>query len=250
MSALNRVGKVALITGSAQRIGAEICNRLHREGWSVIIHYNRSKNEAQELADKLNASAPNSARIVAGDLLQKDGCHAIAVNALNAFGRIDTLINNASTSPTDNSLDDEAAWIDLFRCNTFAPYLLMWMLKTELAKNSGCIVNLLDVRATNLNPAVNWAIYTATKAALHSLTISAAKELAPYVRVNAVSPGITLPFPSEYWDDETANEMKARSLLGTTATPSDVADAVCWLTQSKHVTGQVITVDGGESLRW
>lgn len=244
------VGKVALITGGAQRIGAAICTHLHQEGWRVIIHYNRSEKEAQELADKLNASVPDSARIVAGDLRLEDDCRAIAENALCAFGRIDALINNASDFPKDSSLNGEAAWIDLFRCNTFAPHMLTVKLKVELARNLGCIVNLLDVRATTLNPAKGWSIYTATKAALHSLTISSSKELAPFVRVNAVSPGITLPPRGEVWDADKTKEMESRSLLDKSATPSDIADTVCWLLQATHVTGQVITVDGGESLRW
>lgn len=243
-------GKVALITGGSQRIGAEICTRLHKEGWRIIIHHHRSGIKARELERRLNLLVPRSASIVEGDLLQNGSCSSIAEDALNAFGRIDALINNAANSPTDNSLNGEAAWIDLFRCNTFAPHMLTAKLKAELARNLGCIVNLLDVRATNLNPADGWSIYTATKAALHSLTISAAKELAPHVRVNAVSPGITLPFPGENWDTSRMSEMNGRSLLGKVASPADVASAVYWFTQDNHVTGQVLTVDGGESLHW
>lgn len=241
--------KVALVTGGSKRIGAEICKKLHLDGWRVVIHNHHSVEEAKGLAEHFNALAPDSARIVTGDLT-KD-IQRIADNALDAFWRIDAIINNASIAPTDQHLNDNpSAWGALFQCNTFAPYQLTNMLRAELSKNMGGVVNLLDVRATTINPAENWAMYTATKVALYSLTISSAKELAPHVRVNAVSPGITLPFPGEEEGTAEWDAMKSRSLLGRVASPTDIADAVLWLTQAHHVTGQVITVDGGESYRW
>lgn len=243
--------KVVLVTGGAKRIGAEICKRFHHEGWCVIIHYNQSIHEAFALADELNKLRPHSAAVVSGDLSVIKNCASIVTNSVAAFGRIDALVNNASSSPTDIDLGDTFdAWQALFRCNVFAPYQLSQMMKAELTARAGSVVNLLDVRATSMNPFSGWAIYTATKAALHSLTISAAKEFAPAVRVNAVSPGITLPFPDEDWTEDRAREMNARSLLHKVATPADIADSVFWLTQAGHVTGQVITIDGGEKFQW
>ena len=244
--------RVVLITGSAKRIGASIAETFHENGWKVIIHHNDSVLEASCLADKLNAERPKSALSVRADLLASIGVTDLARRALGAFGRLDALINNASLAIKDDVLNQGGIedWNRLFMCNTFAPHQLTYLFSDELTIRRGSVVNLLDVRATTLNPFHGWAIYTASKSALHALTLSAAKELAPDVRVNGISPGITLPFPGEEWDEAMTEEMQRRGVLNKTATPNDIADAVYWLTTAGHVTGQVITVDGGESLRW
>lgn len=240
--------KVVLVTGGAKRIGAEICTRFHSEGWSVIVHYNASKKEATALCDQMNRVRPGSATMIYGNLMSDS--FEIARHAKLKFGRIDALVNNASIAPTDTSMaGDPLDWLKLFQCNVFSPFKIATQLQEALSESGGAIVNILDVRATTLNPAPDWAMYTATKAAFHSLTLSLAKSLAPSVRVNGVSPGITLPFPWEK-EDEDWQAMSHRSLMGRVASPSDIADAVFFMAESKHIVGQVITVDGGEALRW
>lgn len=241
-------GKVVLITGGAKRIGASFCKRFHQEGWCVVVHYNTSQNEAERLSREMNNDRPDTARIIQGNLSGLDNCASVASQSLAAFGRVDVLVNNASIFHPDEKLaQDERAWQETFLVNALAPYQLSTMLREELASNSGCIINLLDVRTTTQNPYPGWDIYYASKAALQSLTISTAKTFAPDVRVNAISPGITLPPPGVEVLDPA---MRGRTLLNKLATPADIADAAYWLASAGHVTGQTLTIDGGESHRW
>lgn len=225
-----------------------MCRRFHREGWNVVIHYNTSGRDAQHLAIELNSLRPDSAKLAHGSLADFHGYASLAAQGSTAFGHVNALINNASVFHRDADLaGSEAAWVEMLQINAFGPYQLSLALKDELAKTGGSIINLVDVRATAMNPAPGWDVYYASKAALHSLTISSARLLAPEIRVNGISPGSILPPP---WVDEHTPMVRPPTALAKEPAPEDIASAAYWLASAAHVTGQIIAVDGGESLNW
>lgn len=251
------MNKVALITGGAKRIGRAITKALHAQGYHVIIHYHHSQNHAQSLADELNASRPNSAKMIRADLNivnDKIGLDDFKNHALSLFGRIDVLINNASSFyPTD--MDSEFAtlqrhWDDLFLTNAKAPLYLSLVFKDELAKNHGVIISLLDIHAQN-KPFIGYPIYTMAKSAHLGMVQSLALELAPNVRVNGVSPGVNI-FPDDNingdLNDDTKDSLTRSVPLGKIGEPFDIAQAVVFLATASYITGQIIAVDGGRSL--
>tara|TARA_Y100001934_G_scaffold257922_1_gene327580 strand:+ start:241 stop:978 length:738 start_codon:yes stop_codon:yes gene_type:complete len=236
---------VALITGSARRIGADIVRTLHGKGMRVIIHYRSSKNDAQSLADSLNAARPDSAALLQADLDQPDQVRQLAADALACFGRMDLLVNNASSfypTPVEQADDDD--WDRLIHSNLRAPFILSQQLAAALRQQQGSIINIVDVYAEK--PLKNHTLYCMAKAGLAMMTRSLARELGPDIRVNGVSPGPIL------WPE--AGQMNQQAIQDATAlkrcgTPQDIAQTVWWLgTQAPFVTGQILAVDGGRSL--
>lgn len=187
------VNKTALITGAAKRIGAAIAKHLHESGMNIIVHYNTSAKEAQKLIDELNSIRSESAIAVQADLEKKESYPTLIDSALKFNGNIDVLINNASAfypTPLDKLHDDQ--WEEMININLKAPLFLSQLAATTLRKNKGCIINIADIHANK--PLAEHAIYSVSKAGLIMLTQSLAKELAPDIRVNAISPGaITWP---------------------------------------------------------
>ena len=242
-------GKVVLITGAARRIGAAIATRLHNSGADVAVHYRGSADAAAELAYKLNAQRPGSAALFEADLVDIAGLPAL-VDEITAWrGRLDVLVNNASSFyPTPPGEITEAHWDDLIGINLKAPLFLSQAALPELRKSGGTIINIVDIHAQR--PLRNHTIYGSAKAGLAMLTRSLAKDLAPDVRVNGVSPGAIL-WPEDEMRDATKDAILEQIPLARAGDPDDVAACVLYLARdATYVTGQIIAVDGGRSIGW
>ena len=243
---------VVLVTGAARRVGAEIARTLHAAGACVAIHYRTSAVEANALATELNALRPDgtgqSAAAFAADLLDVAALLRLVESVVARFGRLDALVNNASTfHATKVGAVDTAAWDDLIGSNLKAPLFLSQAAAPHLEQSGGCIVNITDVHAER--PLKGYPLYCAAKAGLLGLTRALALELGPRVRVNAVAPG-SIEWP-EGTDDFPPAERTAiigHTLLKRMGSPADIARAVKFLIfDAPYVTGQVINVDGGRT---
>ncbi len=239
--------RVALITGAAHRLGAEITRQLHAAGLRVLIHYRNSRAPADALAAALNQQRPDSARTLSADLLDLSAIEQLAQAALSAWGRIDVLINNASTYyPTPIGSIQSEQWDDLIGSNLRAPLFLSQALAPSLKAQRGSIVNLADIHAEK--PLRGHPVYSIAKAGLAMLTRALATELSPEVRVNAVAPGIIL-WPERPLSDAEKSAMLEHVALGRKGEPCDIAETVRFLAlNAGYVTGQIIAVDGGRSL--
>jgi pteridine reductase len=239
---------VILITGAARRIGAGIARALHRRGCDVVIHYRQSAVEADALCASLSAIRADSAHAVPGDLSSAEGCAAVIHAALAWRGRLDGLVNNASTFVrSDLGGVDEPHWAHLMDGNPKAAFFCSQAAAPALRASRGAIVNVCDARTDR--PLPGFSVYTAAKAAIVSLTRSLALELAPQVRVNAISPG-SLTWP----EDDTFNaaeraRIEAAIPLARIGDGADMGQVAFFLLREAHyVTGQVIAVDGGAGL--
>lgn len=239
-------GKVALITGAAQRIGAVIAAALHAEGLNLALHYRTSKQAAHALQERLNTARADSVVLIQADLLDSAKVTHMVQDAIGAWGRLDVLINNASSFyPTPAGSVSDAQWDDIMGSNLRAPFFAAQAAARALAEANGCIVNIVDIHADR--PLKTYPVYSTAKAGLVMLTKALACELAPHVRVNAVAPGAIL-WP-EAIDEVTQQRIISRTLLKRQGHPNDIARAVLFLIRDAgYVTGQVITVDGGRSI--
>ena len=236
--------KTALITGGAARIGAQIVKTLHHNQFNIIIHCNQSKDKAQLLCDELNLIRANSAEIVSGNLNNIDELDSL----VNSIKSIDLLVNNASVfypkSVEDSEMKD---WDDVININLKAPFFLSKGLSKTLSENDGSIINIIDIHSER--PLKKHAIYNISKAGLKMLTQTLAKELAPRIRVNGVSPGSILwPQDSAEISEDDKNLMLERIALHRQGSPQDIADTVLFLANSNYITGQIINIDGGRTL--
>ena len=241
--------RAVLVTGGARRIGAAIARALHATGANVVLHCHRSRAEAEFVAASLQAQRPNSCAIVQGDLLQFEELARIAEAAAAAFGRLDGLVNNASSfAATPFGATARSQWDELIGSNLRAPYFLSQAAAPALRASRGAIVNIVDIHAER--QLKDYPVYSIAKAGLAGLTRSLALELAPEVRVNAVSPGAIL------WPDEDAHfprdereRIVQQTPLSRMGSPEDIAGAVKYLLlDAPYVTGQVFAVDGGRSV--
>lgn len=238
-------GKTALITGGAHRVGKAITLALAQAGANVIIHYNTSSGPAEETAAQA-VSLGVRALTLQADISSLDDVRLMQARAQAEFASVDILINNASFFlPTPIPTDDFSAWKQVttvlidgsFYCaNIFG--------RQMIARGSGAIVNILDLSAWE--PWPHFAAHSVGKAALLALTRQLALEFAPAVRVNAVAPGAVLP-PPDYNPDKIERAAR-RTVLGRWGTPEDVSDAVLFLLHADYITGDTITVDGGQRL--
>ena len=239
---------VVLVTGGAKRVGASIVKRLHQAGWRVAIHYRASAAAADALAATLNASRADSAITVQADLLQTETLAAVVARVISAYGRLDALVNNASTFyKTLVANFTEADWVALIGSNLKAPMFLSQAAAPHLKASRGCIVNITDIHAER--PLADYLIYNVAKAGLRGLTQALAGDLAPEVRVNAVAPG-PIEWPA---DGQISPEERARILdhvpLRREGGVAQIAEAVKYLVcDANFVTGQTINVDGGRSI--
>ena len=240
-------GKAALVTGGARRVGAAIARRLHAAGASVLLHYRDSEADAAQLEGELNALRAKSAARVKAELLAPIAPRALLSAARAAFGRLDLLVNNASSFfPVEVGAIEASHWEELIGSNLRAPMFICQEAAPELAKHAGAIVNIVDIHAER--PLKGYAVYSIAKAGLAALTRSLALELAPQVRVNGVAPGaIAWPDDGQFEPGERARII-ATTPLGRVGTPEDIAQAVHFLASAPYVTGQVIAVDGGRSI--
>ena len=250
MSSANTLdNKVALVTGAARRIGATIARTLHAAGADVAIHYRGSVDEAQALVAELNRLRPDSAAAFAADLTDVAAIGDLAAQAGQWRNRLDVLVNNASSFyPTPAGTITEAQWDDLVGTNLKAPLFLSQAALPALRDGGGVIVNIIDVHASH--PLRDHPVYGPAKAGLAMLTRSLAKDLAPDVRVNGVSPGAIL-WPENDMSDDTKAAILKQVPLARPGDPEDIAGTVLFLVRdATYVTGQIIAVDGGRSVGW
>ena len=236
--------KTALITGGAVRIGAQIVKTLHENNYRVLVHCHQSKKNAQTLCNELNTKISNSAEMVCTDLKSLSNIEKLS----SKIESIDLLINNASVFyPTPLPKTKHEDWDNLINVNLKAPYFLATQLSNKLCSRNGSIINIVDIHSER--PLRNHPIYSISKAGLKMLTLSLAKELAPNVRVNGISPGsIIWPQINGSISDNQKKIMLDRVALKRQGKPKDIAEAVLFLVESDYITGQIINIDGGRTL--
>jgi pteridine reductase len=239
--------QVVLITGGARRVGAEIARALHAAGANVLIHYRSSAAAAIGLADEFNNVRPQSAAIFAAYLLEADAPDKLIAATLRQFGRLDILINNASSFyATPIGSISPAQWDDLIGTNLKAPLFLSQAAAPSLRAQRGLIINMVDIHG--MQPLKAHPVYSAAKAGLAMLTRSLARELGPEVRVNGIAPGPVL-WPETEMDEALKREIIAKTALKRHGTPQDIARTALFLAKdAPYITGQIIAVDGGRSI--
>src|SRR5262245_32452794 len=240
-------GKTGLVTGGARRVGAAIARRLHAAGANVLVHYRDSDADADKLIAELNGIRPKSAQKVKAELLAPIAPRAIVGAAIDAFGRLDLLVNNASSFfPVAMGAIEASHWEELVGSNLRAPLFIAQEAAPKLGKNEGAIVNIVDIHAER--PLKGYPVYSIAKAGLAAMTRSLAIELAPRVRVNGVAPG-AIAWPEDGQFDPAERERIVRTTpLARTGTAEDIAQAVHFLACAPYVTGQILAVDGGRSI--
>ena len=236
--------KTALISGGAARIGAQIVRILHENGYKVIIHCHQSEEIAQALCHELNSKRNNSAQVIVADLGDNEAIKKLT----QKIKSLDLLVNNASVfypTLTENSTIED--WDKIININLKAPFFLATGLSKVLAVSQGSIVNIIDIHSDR--PLKKFSIYNISKAGLKMLTKTLAKELAPNIRANGISPGSILwPQDESELTDKEKMMMIDRIPLKRQGSPNDIAEAVLFLANAKYITGQVFNIDGGRSL--
>lgn len=239
--------KVVLITGAAQRIGKETAKVFAEDNWNVIIHFNSSFKAASELAAELNAKRAGSACIIQADLDIDADVERLVIESKKAFGRMDALINNASSfysTPLPEISNED--WNKLIGSNLKGPLFITKGLAPMLEEAKGSVINITDINIDKGLP--GFSIYSAAKGGLKSITKGLAKELAPNIRVNAVAPGAILEPPGKSWSEEELAKIVSKIPLNRIGDESDIANTVKFIVDSEYITGQTINVDGGRSL--
>jgi pteridine reductase len=239
--------QVVLITGGARRIGAEIARMLHGAGANVVIHYRSSAAAAIALADQFNLLRPHSAAIHCAHLSAAEAPEKLVAATLLEFGRLDILINNASSFyPTPIGHITLPQWEDLMGSNLRAPLFLSQAAAPSLRARHGLIINMIDIHG--LRPLKGHPVYSSAKAGLAMLTHALARELGPEIRVNGIAPGPVL-WPEVDMDAELKREIIDKTALKRHGTPQDVARTALFLAKdAPYITGQIIAVDGGRSI--
>ena len=240
-------GKTVLITGAARRIGAQIARTLHGAGMNLVLHYRSSRDDAEALRAELESLRSDSVALLKADLSSVGELPDLVEGAQAVWGRLDALVNNASSFyPTPIGEITEAHWDDLFGANLKAPLFLAQAAARHLTEADGVIINIVDIHG--MRPLKGYPVYCAAKAGLWMLTQSLARELGPRVRVNGVAPGAIL------WPEDAANtsaheEIIERTALKREGSPEDIASTVLFLIRdARYVTGQILPVDGGRTL--
>ena len=237
----------ALVTGAAKRLGRAIALDLARHGWNVAIHYNTSEREARVTCEDAH-TAGAKAVLVKADLAREAETEKIVEEAVGQLGPLTALINSASVFENDQWYSaDRASWDRHMEVNLRSPLVLAQTFAKQLPKDGqGVILNLLDQRL--LKPMPDFLSYGVSRAGLHWLTVTLAQALAPRIRVNAVAPGPTLKAARQsaaHFERE-----RTSTVLGRGSEPQDICNAVRYLLDAPAVTGQTITVDGGQHLIW
>jgi pteridine reductase len=242
-------GRWALVTGAGRRIGAAIVEGLHTAGANVVVHYFQSAEAADALVEKLNSLRAESALAVQGDLRKSATLPTLLENIAKKTGRLDILVNNASSfyaTPLGSVTEDH--WDDLLGSNLKAPLFLCQAALPYLRESQGVIINIVDVHSQR--PLAKHPVYGAAKAGLAMLTRSLAKDLAPAIRVNGVSPGAIL-WPESGMPEHIQKNIVSKTALKRAGKPEDIAAAVLFLVRdAPYVTGQILAVDGGRSTGW
>ena len=236
-----------LITGGAQRIGKALVKHFHQIGWKIIFQYRSSKSEAESIKEELNSVRAESCEIIQCDFDDNVSCKLFYKELESKLEGLTSLINNASTFyPKKLSETSHEDWIKLTSSNLYLPIFLSKFCATELIKNKGNIVNIADIHAEQ--GLKNYTDYTAAKAGLMNFTKSLAKELAPNVLVNSVSPGAILWDVNEPSQDK-KNEILASIPMKRIGNENDIVAIINYLlTENTYMTGRNINIDGGKSL--
>lgn len=238
--------KVTLITGSARRIGAHTAKYLHAFGSNIVVHCNESRLEAERLCLELNQIRAKSAMLVQGDFSDFSSIERIGQQAIDSYGRLDVLINNASSFyPTPVGTITTNDWQSLVGSNMQGPLFLSQYCAEALAINSGVIINMVDIHA--LRPLKDHTLYCMAKSALVTMTQSLALELAPNIRVNGVAPGAIL-WPELHINEEDKQQILNQVPAQRLGTMQDIAHAIKFLIDASYVSGQILAVDGGRSI--
>lgn len=247
-------GKSALITGASRGVGAATALRLAQAGCRVAINYHQSAEQAEKVAGQCRAAGADAV-LVQGDVAEDAACRAMVDRTLDAFGRLDILINNAGTTrfidfPDLDAVQDED-WDRIFAVNLKGPFQMARAARAALAaEGQGVIVNTASI--AGMVGAGSSIPYCASKAAVINLTVSLARTLGPAIRVNAVAPG----FIEGDWlqaglgnDYESVKAAKSEgTVLGKVATPDDIAQGILAMIQATHTTGHTLVLDGGDTL--
>lgn len=247
-SAKKQNTKTVLITGAAQRLGANTAKFLHNRGWRILLHCRHSREQADALAKKLNEEHADSCHVLVADLGNDTDIKKLVSDVKKITPTLDALINNASSFyPTPIGSVTPQQWDDLFSSNTRAPFFLAQAFSPMLRERQGSIINMLDIHAKS--PLKEHTVYCMAKAALAMMTLSLAKELAPHIRVNGIAPGAIL-WPSEGEPDMTTQEKILQGIpLQRLGTPDDIARSIAFLLEdAPYITGQILAVDGGRGL--
>lgn len=237
--------KIVIITGASRGIGREIAKRLAKKGLNVIANYNKSEKEAQELKSELEQEGIEI-DIVKADVSKRDDVKKLAKYALDKYGKIDILINNAGISEyklfTDETDDD---WNKIINTNLYSTFAMSQEVIPNMIHNkSGLIINMSS--AWGVVGGSLEVIYSVSKAGMDGLTKALAKELGPSnIRVNSIAPGMIYTKMNEKFSEEEIDEIKEEIPLGTIGEASDISKCVEWLIEDKYTTGQVISINGG-----
>lgn len=238
-------GKVALVTGGARRLGRSIALALADRGAELVIHYHDSEREAQEVLAQIK-QAGGKPVAVRGDVSVSADVDRIVGSAMQAFGRIEILVNNAALfyrTPFEALTEED--WNRFLDVNLKGPFLLCRKVGSiMLRQGQGTIVNLADI--AGLKPWAEFIPYSVSKAGLIALTMGLAKALAPAVQVNAVAPGAVL-LPEGTTTEEGQRAIR-RIPLDRIGSPEDVTRAIVYLIENDFITGELLTVDGGQHL--
>ncbi len=244
---MSLLDKTALVTGAANRLGAQIARTLHQNGANLIIHYRHSSDSALALAQELNQQRGDSAIAIAADLAVDSDIERLANTACESFGGLHLLVNNASSFyPTPFGDIDPRSWDDLIASNYRAPLFLAQACYPALKQSRGCIVNMIDIYASR--PLAGHSVYCSAKAANQSLVQSLALELAPEIRVNGIAPGAILWPEDADPDDGQRQKQLGKIPLKRLGGPQVIADTVLFLASNDYITGEIIRVDGGRLL--
>jgi pteridine reductase len=238
-------GKTALITGAANRLGAQIARTLHQNGANLIIHYRESVTNARSLEQELNALRAGSASCMQADLNNLEAITTLSNKAAQLYHGLDILINNASSFyPTPIDKFNENDWDDLIGSNLKAPLFLSQACYPYLRKAAGVIINMLDIYASL--PLKNHSLYCCAKAGNQMLVKSLALEMAPEVRVNGIAPGAILwPENNDAVKPDYQQAILEKVPLNRLGSPESIAQTVMFLVANDYLTGEVIRVDGG-----
>ena len=238
-------GKTALITGAANRLGAQIARTLHQNGANLIIHYRESVANAHALEQELNALRAGSASCLQADLNNLEAITTLSNKAVQLYHGLDILINNASSFyPTPIGDINQNDWDDLIGSNLKAPLFLSQACYPYLRKAAGVIINMLDIYASL--PLKNHSLYCCAKAGNQMLVKSLALEMAPEVRVNGIAPGAILwPENNDAVKPDYQKAILKKVPLQRLGSPESIAQTVMFLVANDYLTGEVIRVDGG-----
>lgn len=244
---MTHAAPVALVTGAARRIGATLARRLHAAGYDLALHHRGGGEDMAALCAELEAIRPRSTLPLQAELADTAALPALVQQTVERFGRLDALVNNASSYyATPLGRITEQDWDTLFASNAKAPLFLAQAAAPHLRASRGCILNLVDVYAER--PLPGHPVYCMAKAALRMLTQALAVELGPEVRVNGIAPGNVL-WSTNPVKAETAQTVEARTALRRQGGPDDISDAALFLIRdARYTTGHILSVDGGRLL--